>query len=100
MWASSAFRSFDRREKSFASSRASRSMSTSDLRDVPSKTPDQFHRHRRPGRIVEDLLLAAGAERQDLDARSFAPDQPAEDIAAGRAGNEDIAIERAGETLG
>src|SRR3954468_10681849 len=53
-----------------------------------------------PGRIGDHQLALPRTERQQMELAVFAPDQAAEQIAPGGAGDEHVAVERSAELLG
>ena len=63
------------------------------------QAPHQLRRHRDPKRICDDRLAAAAAQGEEVKLAFLAADQPPEQEAAGRAGDEDVAVECLAESL-
>src|SRR3546814_11558152 len=60
-----------------------------------SEGPYEPHRDRSPGRVADDLLPLPGAEREQVELFAVDAQQAREKEAAGGAGNQNVAVERA-----
>src|SRR3546814_5110411 len=63
--------------------------------DVCSSDLYEPHRDRSPGRVADDLLPLPGAEREQVELFAVDAQQAREKEAAGGAGNQNVAVERA-----